>query len=1292
MKLKLLLFVLLTSVGILQAQDTIRSLIISEACLRNNRWAYAEITNMGDKDVQLADFTFGRIDPWECTVNLTGIGWVPRTPTHVFRLPERILAPGESFLIASAFDYSIELHKKGIDTPGSGSSEVMHNEEIAAMADIQIHQDEGGGNSTLATDSISPTQTMTVWSGRDTWYLQQHFPNGDSLVIDQVNGVFDDTDGLNIKFNDASTAGYDIAGVPRASFNAYLIRRFIVKEGNLNFAEARGVGNDDSEWIAIPIEDAGDQWTTNFRAAQWTVGNHVNAQLNENTLESDVIEVDFANKTLTIPWGIRRNDDIMNYFVKKPGIGWNYHRAPGSSVDDSLSFAAKTGDKLELFVCGDDLQKAIFNIIVKAPTSNANIAIPKLNQDPQGNWRSQLAAGMIGWPRVTMHNSGMDTIWGIWGGIPYQTRIDTLMERLEIPANATWKLNTVDGVERPDLEEGDMVKIIAENGSEKNYYVSVNDARPSSNAYLSSITWPDIPEFYKGIFGWQGDTIPNFSNGTFNYVVTVPLDVDGIPALIAKTEDLNAKISVSRASSLSGTKEGRTVTFTVTAEDDTTVNVYTVELVKETNPGNIQPFAAEPFISEKIMKKQWANSYLEICNPGNQVMDLSNYMFVSNMVDNDPLAEILSTEFSSRYRKYVPGYKYVDDAADWSVDPAILQLDLSVNPIVMPGDVFVMADIQNPQGHTPWNQIDVNFKNHWGDVGSGNQSGAIGQWANGRFWVCKIVNDSIKRGLKPVNDINDFELVDAVHWWNVSGSYANTTLIRKPEIWHGNPVLGASTDEETPENFEWIKLHRTQNLGGSWAAVIANIGQHYFIAPTHYISTVSSPIYKISEGYSMTETIKGMRTGTTVSDFLTNIVKKNENQELTILSGANGSVLGMDALLNKNDTLKVMSADSVNITKYILDVTEEGLSSNAVLTSTRFDITIDSEPKSANELVEDGTGTITGFEYGTQLISILNNITVPPGANLSVINGEGAYVSLKTLNFDTSYVFVTANANTYFDVLAENGLTRIIYKLKPQSSVGDAFVTSDIYSVVQKDLLIEFVPRGTNVQSFLSNIVASLGATIKLLDKMGNERMDGVVADDDKLMVTSSDGSTSRIYHISKLATQFVPNTTYLAYILSNYYSVDQVNFIVDGVSGSASINEFYSRIKVAEGATAVVVDKNGLPKTTGDIDGGDMVKVTSADGKIVVMYHFGTLVSNRTLGDNKIEIYPNPTKEKLNISGLETGEKIQIFSSTGSLINEIQANRNIESISLEEYNSGIYFVVISNNNLITRKQKVIKF
>jgi hypothetical protein len=1183
------------------------------------------------------------------------------------------------------------LHEKGINTPGSGSAEVLNNKEIEAMADLLVHQSESGP---AELDSVSPWETMTVWWARNTWYVQQHFENGDSLVVDQVNGVFDDTDGLNQKFTTEANAGYDIAGIPRASFTAYLVRRFVVKQGNLDFASARGVGIDDSEWIAIPIEDAGSPYETNFRAAQWTVGNHVNQVMNENTLESDVIDVDFGNKTLTIPWGVRRNDDIMNYFVRKPGIGWNYHRAPNSSTEDSLSFAAKTGDLLELWACGNNMQKAIFEIIVKEPTANNKLVIPKLNYDPEGNWRNQLAAGMITWPRVTQNESGKDTIWGEWGGIPFNTRIDTLIERLEIPSNATWKLITSDGVERPDIKEGDVLRIIAEDLSVKDYFISVNVPNPSHNAYLSAITWPDIPDYYRGIFGWQGDTIPNFSNGTKNYTITIPLDVDGIPPLVAKTEDLNATVGVQRATSLTGTKEGRTITFTVTAEDDTTVNVYTVELVKETNSGNIQPYKADPFISEKITKSEWANSFLEICNPGNVMMDLSKYIFVSAWADN-PLDQIASTAFSTRYRSYIPGYRWSDNEGEWTADPKIVVRDLSVNSWIEPGEVFVMADISSKKSYIPWTKIDVDFKTHFGDVGGAGQNGLIGQWENAYIFVLEIQNDSILRGLKPATDINDFKLLDALSWWklkNISGGYANNTLIRKPEIWHGNPVTGLSEDQENTENFEWNILNRSGNFGGSWSALHSNIGQHYFIPSTHYISTVSSPVYKISEGYSMKETIKGMRTGTRVSDFMANIVKKNENQELTVLSVANGAVLGMDAILSMNDTLRVMSADSVNITKYVLSVSEEGLSSDAVLTSNKYNITVEIKPKSNATAEEDGKGTISGLEYVTKLNTLMANIKVPEGATLSVINDQGAYIPSKLLNFDTVYIYTTVNSNTYFDVLAEDGVSRILYQLQPQSSPGDAFVLSNVYNVIQKELLIEFVPRGTNVQSFLSNLIPSLGASLKVVDKMGNERTSGAVADDDKLVVTSVNDLKHTVYYISKLATKYVQKSTYLAYITSNAYMINQMNYVVNNVSGLAPVSEFYSNINVAPGATAIVVDKNGLAKTTGNINRGDKVQVTSADGKIKVMYTFGTLTSNHSIDKQEISVYPNPTSGKVRVNGVRAGNRIQVFSSTGTIVRDINVHKSLEILSLDNQPGGLYLIVVSSENSITARFKVIKF
>jgi hypothetical protein len=1268
MKLKLLLFVLLTAIGIVQAEDTIRSLIISEVCLRNRNYAYLELTNMGEIDVQLGKFKIANIEPWGPPP------FEPRFPNMVYQLPEKILAPGESFLIATVSDFNPKQHAKRIPD----YSERLTKEEMWELADIQYHMDEGGGE----TDSVTHPQRIfnEIWWGRNCFMLEQHFENGDSVVVDQVNGVFDGANGLNRPFDgrhDDGPLGYNVAGVTEASYRAYLIRKFSVKQGNLDFGSARGVGLDDSEWIAIPIQ--GDLW----RKALWTVGNHVNAQLDENTLESDVVKVDFAGKTLTVPWGIRRNDDIMNYFVRKPGVGWNFHRAPNTSIDDSLSFAAKTGDKLELFVVGEGLERAIFEIIVESPAADAKVAVPKLNGDPHGNWRGNLENGILTWPRITRNESGNDTIWGEYGGIPYQTRIDSLMKLMEIPSNATWELITADGLRRSDIKEGDIFRIIAEDGSEKDYYLSVNEHIPSNNARLSAITWPDIPESYRGIFGWKGDTIPNFGSNTINYKVSVPADLEGIPGLIAKTADLNARVEVKRASNLTGTADDRTITFTVTAEDDTTVFTYYVELIKEKSQADIQPFTPDPFISEFTFKVQWDDSYLEIFNPGNQAIDLSNYAFVSNFGD-DPVTAIINASspenFRDRYKIYIPGYKYTNEEANWAAYPGILEPDLNVSPVVLPNGVFVMADIKTSRENVSRDLINIDFKkNPWGaDIG--NEKNVVDHWEGGRIWMFKILNDSIIRGLKAPNDMNDLELIDA---FSNAFARSNRTYRRKAEIWQGNPVLEASQKDDGEGGWlEWEIKDRENFPNRNRNLVPSDIGQHYFIPPTHYMSTVGSVVLKVSEGYTSPQQIKGITTGITVSDFLAGIIKKNENQSLQVTRGVNGAQLAMDAVLNLNDVLTVLSADSTNTTQYILEVTERGLSTNALLTSTEYFVG-----------VEVTTGGIYNIPVGTKLSEVLANVTIPAGALLTVVDVNDAYVPLKRLNYDTIYVDVTINSDIYFDVLAEDGVTRIIYQLKPNVLASDAFVTSDMYSVTQGDFLIEFVPRGTNVQSFLSNLTPAFGASLVIIDKWGNIRTEGIVADDDKLVVTSADGTVTNVYHISKLATQFVPNTTYLAYILSDDYAIDQMEYKIHGASGAADISEFYSKIRAVFGANAVVVDENGVVKTSGQLKRTDKVQVTSADGRIMVMYTFGQLTAAEfPFAQKQTEIYPNPTTGKLNVSGLQPGSRIQIFNAMGVMMQIINVRQSIETVSLENYSNGIYFVITSENNLITGRHKIVKF
>jgi hypothetical protein len=1224
-------------------------------------------------------------------------------------LPKEELAAGESYVIALCFDAAPQTFKLNIP---KFWAEKVTRDSIWSIADLQIHVyeiDEATQQYYGIKDSVSAEGTFLqgIWSGGSCVYLRQHRPEvGDSIVIDQFGGVFDDPNGRNYPHP------YDIAGVTDATANSVAIRKYSVKQGNLNFAEARGVGEDDSEWIIVPYIPQGF-----FRDVYWTLGNHGNYQLDENTLESDVAQVDFNNLTITVPWGTRRCDDVMHLMKYKPGLAWDYILSP--NYEDSLSCGAHTGDKIEIIACGDKGFRATFDIIVSDPTADDNIVIPAISPDPYGHWRGWFDEGIIPWPRVTRHESGQDTIWGIRGGIPYDTRVDSLFKRLDKPEKASWEIVWVDGVEkRANIKEGDLLRVTSESGKVKDYYIKVLPPLPSHDATLSAITWPDIPEDYKDMFGWKGDTIPGFSPEVYNYRILVPFDYDGIPAFTCQTHDPNAKVSVKRATSLAGDAAQRTVIFGVVAEDDTSAVSYNIELVKEKDPASIQPFAADPFISERYEYEQWANSYMEIVNPGNQPLDLGQYMIVSSWSATSPADVITYTRpWKHRFEKYIPGYKWAPTESEWDSNPDIAIRDNNVSPYVEGGDVFVMGSPgsfgelgsdKNAEFYKEviLSQVDLimtnvdkegqflSVSNPWGEeVGS---TAAI-MWKQGGFYLFKILNDSVTRGLKPANDPADFKLIDVYGMADggermvcmdadgnrIAWGY-NVDYRRNPDIYKGNPVYEGSFAHEPNSCGEWDKHtpdeYASYGYPGRMTMLGSDLGKHFMNPATYYLSTVSSTVYIVSDGYSDSETIKGVVTGTKVTGFLANIIKADEGQTLTLKSSADGSELTGDDVLNDQDSLIVLSADSSNVTKYLLNVTDEGLSKNAILTSDVYTITINGK-----------TGAVAGMEYSTTLNDVLSNVVLPEGARLDVIDGKGAYVPTKKLNYDTLYVDVTVNTDIYLEVTAEDNTTRITYQLTPNSSSDDAFVLSYVYEVVQDGYLIKYVPRGTNVQALLGNLIPAAGASMKVVDKFGLERNDGDVADDDRVIVTSASGNVSTVYFISMLATKYIPEGSYLAYILSDIYDVDQLNYNVAKVPDGETVANFLANITPAPGATVVIVDVDGLIKTSGNVLPTDKVRVTAPNGKTVVCYTIGAATGVGNLKDSNITLYPNPTSGILNISGLEPGYRLRIFSMNGSIISDIMVNGTLNTISLANEPTGIYLIEVLDGKTLVGHFKVLK-
>jgi hypothetical protein len=341
-------------------------------------------------------------------------------------------------------------------------------------------------------------------------------------------------------------------------------------------------------------------------------------------------------------------------------------------------------------------------------------------------------------------------------------------------------------------------------------------------------------------------------------------------------------------------------------------------------------------------------------------------------------------------------------------------------------------------------------------------------------------------------------------------------FIRKPHIYQGNPEFKGSWGTNADDS-EWLMNDRPYwvSRGYGWPndilMITAGIGSHFMNEVTAYKSTVASVNYKVSEGYSMTEEIKGVTENTTVEEFLSRILKADPGQTLTVKRGGTGAVLNATAVLMNGDMLEVISADETNTSAYVLDVTERGLSSNAILTSDVYFIS-----------VEVTTGGIYNVAYGTTLRQIVQNITVPPGATMVIVDENDAWVPFQRMKYDTTMVDVVINDQIFFEVTAENGTTKILYEVVPLSTGKDAFVLSYVYEVDQTWGLISYVPRGTTVETFLSNVIPVAGASIKVVDKNGLARTRGNLYQDDMLVVTSQDGTVTKTYYLNMLRTQFV--------------------------------------------------------------------------------------------------------------------------------------------------------------------------
>lgn len=1174
-----LLILLIIAVIPLQAEDTIRNLIITEWRGDNMSSAYLELTNVSDVTLDLSRFTLATVAP--------GLVYPSADSRHQKRM-EGSLAAGESYLIMTVYE--------GV----TGAGNPIHRTAMLPLADLKVYVDEAG----VENDSISRyDRLLRLFNGIYSSVLFYHLDNGDSIIVDAVNNHIDVSTGRH--FGIASS----VAGVESATNTRILVRKANIRRGNPNWDNARGVSLEDSEWIPIPhdgVNPNGSIYTTVKFHGDYSI-----------SLSSGNIGVNMTDTILNVPWGIWKGDSlVLKELTIGPNMAWQYHESPIPS--DSAFNIVKTGDKLTFYALGNQLQKMDFKINVMDPAANMALVFPRRN------FNSTLRAWSTGSSYyVTNYGTVTDTI----GNVPFAARVDTLFAFLHKSPEASWEILWVDGVERVDLKNGDILKVTATDGSTmKEYFIDVQEFSPSSNALLAAITWPDKAELF--LEGWKGDTIPFFEPGRSSYNIKLPYGTVNVPALKAYPQNLNAKITVNRAASLKGSIQERTTTFNITAQDDSTSLSYSVLFEVEPMAG-IQEFRGEPFFSQIIHNHFNQNTFFEIFNPGNVPLDLSQYMVVQTNAAESPAdairRDIINNEASwgRRYYKYVPGFRF-QAMEDWISKPGILVLDPTIDPTLDPGEVFITGRLHSTPDRRPAEQnfVNIHFSNNlqnvWGEMGwSQNAMCWIGQNPTAQIFLFKIVNDSVLNGTKPVGDPEDFTLID---WfgkatgeiWNIAGTQITGQgwgFTRKPNIWIGNTESGGSFGTNTLDS-EWTIVS-----GAPWPPVSAGLGTHAIDPVSVYVSTISSLTFLVSDGYEGLQSIQGVLTGLTFESFNTFISKDHPDQEITLKSAADGSVKAPGDLVVGDDTLVVVSADGNNVTRYLL--INQALDNDAVLTA--------KEGSGYTIEITDNIGKIAGINYGTSILDVLENVIKPEHAILNVIDGDNNLVPLQTQVtssesiggiwvYQYSYSETLTGNNHFFQVVAQDGITVITYKLEPTAMADEAFVLSSVYHVDQDSLIISGIPFGISAPVFFNNIIVSQGATARITDKAGFTRETGTIYWDDRLEVTSEDNSKKVTYYLDFLT------------------------------------------------------EANPERKT------GDPVRVNLHKPEM-----------------KNLTVYPNPTKERFYLKGVEDDERIYVTDLMGRVILISPAKDIQDGISLQEQTSGIYIVVAVDGDQNIRRARIMK-
>lgn len=1219
---KLLLVLLFFTFGLqysFSQLPTPDSLVISELYIGDNpETAFAEITNMGKTPVDLSKYFI---------MSGTNGGKLGASAANSYYQLNGTLDPGKSYLIIG---YG---NRPDLSTADPNDSFSRTPSYYFEKADLVLPNYYANINGSAALRCYGGDDAIGIGFDRDNDGLWSE-ALGDT-VVDQ----FGSTDIRLLP---------DIAGVTQAPLSNVLIRKFSIKEGNGgDFESGRGVSAEDSDWIVIPFVPIN---TSDFFT---TIGKHGNDDAWSVTSSSVTVG---ANE-LTVPWGIRR-DSLYQEFTFADNMAWFMKWGP----DTLYSVVAQTKDTLLVYQAGDTVTIKKYSVSVNAPANDMSLAFPaydRIDNPLSTNF------GDLFLRYDVSDDFDPDTIFDV----PFGTRIDTMYSYLEIASNASWAIDLVDDVDRPDLKYGDKLIVTAADNSTREYFIAVDEYEPSDNATLGAIYI-------------YGDTLFGFKSNQYNYTEMLTPG-SSFPTLSATPNSLNASLVIDKPANVKGNVDDRTATITVTAEDDSTQIVYkvTFEFMR-----SIESFNTDPIISQVMygvhpqLDRTDVNAMgkgFEIFNPGNTVLPLGDYI-LGNYIASD-IAAIVSSTHAITY-KMRPGFKM--DSTRMGAGVYFNEVSYPFITDLDPGKTVVFARGYGSTLNTgSWYQfvdyVDTNDKPMDAYLRYGFVDGAaIARFFdNQSIYIIRIDNDSIFNGTKAAGDADDYTLVDI---WGAQGVSNNRTIEgttyssasgftfeRKPDVWKGNPENHGSFGTGDAGSSEW------EVRNGGWY-----IGTHPYNPYAGYISTVTSVVYNVSLNHGMNETIGLVPPSTTVDDFITNIIPDGTDVDMNV-SNSDSTVFktGTETIVS-GDRLNVVSGTGVNSTVYTITVQEPR--HDATLTSTTYTVN-----------VTGSTGVVSQIPAMTTVQDLISNLVVPGGAVLNIYDVKNQQVGEETVLFDTLVVVKTmVTDSVMLEVIAEDGITKVVYTLS--LDVQDPYLTSGFYFIIQDIHLIDMFQSNTTVKTFLSRVIASSGSSITIIDKYGNIRgTESIMYIDDQVIV--SDGSKTTVYTLKDMFEEFATDATLSDLTVDGNtvagFDPGTVSYAVtlDQSGGVPTIPTVEAEANHINGQVSIVQASN-LEGT--EAEKTATVTVKAQDGVTTEVY---TVVFNLNVGtiskdENLISIYSSENSIFIKTNSISSSDEVKVYNITGKLILQKKLNSTYERINIQEPN-GLYIVKLkSEGNVFIEK------